>query len=370
MWHHFFKKNPYLDFPIEDYTMDIQGWGNEHPIFPTVLQRIRPKVIIEVGTWKGFSALHMAHILRELKIDGHIICIDTFLGSAEHYLQPDLYDLMTIKNGRPDLYNQFLANVIFQKQEERITPLPMDADGAITLLKARKIVADVIYVDGAHDYEHVSNDLENYWKVLAPGGVLIGDDYSFDTVKKAADDFSKRMGVTIHVGEGKYLFEKPKDESVDIKKESVEMRKRSLEVILRTHTAGNMRGNTHRVTDTLGGKSELVLRGMWSLVRSLIELDKSKKADITLSVYDDHSDEESIRKMRQILNVCPFKTRFVELKDTGAVASLKAVYTAGRNSSSELIYFIEDDYLHQPSAQQIARLQLLMLFREQLPLVW
>lgn len=36
---------------------------------------------------------------------------------------------------------------------------------------------DFIYLDGAHDYKNVKKELEPYWQMLAPGGVLAGHDY-------------------------------------------------------------------------------------------------------------------------------------------------------------------------------------------------
>lgn len=37
---------------------------------------------------------------------------------------------------------------------------------------------DLIYVDGSHDYEDVKNDLNEAWKVLNPGGMMLVDDYT------------------------------------------------------------------------------------------------------------------------------------------------------------------------------------------------
>ncbi|MDP3988895.1 MAG: glycosyltransferase family 4 protein [bacterium] len=124
----------------------------------------------------------------------------------------------------------------------------------------------------------------------------------------------------------------------------------SLEVLLRTHVAGNIRPDMRRVTDTLGGKPELVLRSIRSLVRSLEELSQAQLVDITLSVFDDHSDTDSVQKMHELIALCSFKTRFVPLEEKGAALSQRVVFEAGKNSSANLLYFIEDDYLHEPSA--------------------
>jgi hypothetical protein len=36
---------------------------------------------------------------------------------------------------------------------------------------------DFVYLDGAHDYKYVKEELEPYWEMIAPGGVLAGHDY-------------------------------------------------------------------------------------------------------------------------------------------------------------------------------------------------
>ncbi|MDP3988892.1 MAG: CmcI family methyltransferase [bacterium] len=358
MWQYFFKKNPYTDFPIHEYVEDVQGWGAPHPVFPAIIQKVRPRVIVEVGTWKGCSALYMAQVLQEHTIDGHIICVDTFLGSIEHYLQEDFYAQMPIKNGRPDLYGQFMANVIHQKKEKWITPLPLDADNATKLLCARGVSAEVIYIDGAHDYATVSRDLENYWKVLAPCGVLIGDDYGWDSVRHAADEFAKRMGIAIKVFEGKYLLEKMKVRSVspqplggiDRGQKVIPFVPATLEVILRTHSVGTIHSGTSRVTDTRGGKRELLRRSLLSLIRSLEKLAKAKVLDIELTIVDDHSDEDSVIDILNLLVSCSFETQFIPLEETGGANALLSAFETGRHSLADLLYFAEDDYLYEPSA--------------------
>ena len=44
----------------------IQGWNSNNPAFRELIEKKRPKVIIEVGTWLGASAINMAAICKEL----------------------------------------------------------------------------------------------------------------------------------------------------------------------------------------------------------------------------------------------------------------------------------------------------------------
>ena len=47
-----------------------------------VIADVKPKLIVEVGTWKGASAIYMAKICRKLELNTEIVCIDTWLGTG------------------------------------------------------------------------------------------------------------------------------------------------------------------------------------------------------------------------------------------------------------------------------------------------
>jgi hypothetical protein len=67
----------------------------------------------------------------------------------------------------------------------------------------------MIYVDAAHEYDAVKRDLTNYYDLLSPRGLLIGDDYIYwDGVTRAVNDFAKERKIRV-VGNGyKYLIAK------------------------------------------------------------------------------------------------------------------------------------------------------------------
>lgn len=50
---------------------------------------------------------------------------------------------------------------------------------------------DWVYIDGDHSYEAVKLDLELYSPKVKPGGYITGDDYEWETVKRAVDEFVK-----------------------------------------------------------------------------------------------------------------------------------------------------------------------------------
>jgi hypothetical protein len=48
------------------------------------------------------------------------------------------------------------------------------------VLRHHNVIADVIHIDAGHDYRSVKTDLQIWWPLLRPGGILIGDDYITD----------------------------------------------------------------------------------------------------------------------------------------------------------------------------------------------
>lgn len=99
-------------------------------------------------------------------------------------------------------------------------------------------------------------------------------------------------------------------------------------------------------------KSEIILRCLTSLVRSIERATGDSSTPVSLTVIDDHSEPECIRGIQKILNSCSFKNSFISMETTGNGASLKRCYEAARDEAESLIYFVEDDYLHAKTAIQ------------------
>lgn len=59
----------------------IRGWGSNGAVFENLIRKVQPRIIIEVGTFLGASALHMAGLTQKLGFqDTQIVCIDDFRG--------------------------------------------------------------------------------------------------------------------------------------------------------------------------------------------------------------------------------------------------------------------------------------------------
>ena len=194
--------DPYKDFDYTQYPFDVDGFwesfngktptndpSDNSPAFEKIISELRPNLILEVGTYKGKSAIHMANLTKKYEIPAKVICIDTFLGSAEHYhVNQDLKR----KHGYPTMYYQFIANVMHTNNQDVIVPIPIDSLSEYRILKENGTIADMIFIDAGHFYESVALDIKLYWELLRPGGVMLGDDYCEKTwpdVLRAVHEF-------------------------------------------------------------------------------------------------------------------------------------------------------------------------------------
>ena len=60
---------------------------------------------------------------------------------------------------------------------------------------------DLLYLDGNHSYNEVIKDLNAWLPKIKDGGSIIGDDWTWKTVKKAVLDFAELKGLKVNVSE-------------------------------------------------------------------------------------------------------------------------------------------------------------------------
>jgi hypothetical protein len=168
-----------------------QGWYVNASTMEWLLRRQNAKTIIEVGSWLGSSTRHIAKTIPE---DGVVYAVDHWLGSANEDNSP--FDI-------PNLYRQFLSNVIHEGLTDKIVPVRMTSvEAAMTL----DVVPDLIYIDATHEYSSVLQDLILWYPFVKGHGTLCGDDYFWGDdpaagggpVKRAVDTFAAQNHLTVY----------------------------------------------------------------------------------------------------------------------------------------------------------------------------
>lgn len=132
----------------------------------------------------------------------------------------------------------------------------------------------------------------------------------------------------------------------------------SLDIILRTCDVEN---NDWRVRYHGIEKPELIVGCLRSLVNSIKRVSETK---IRLIVLDDHSSSDTLDRIHKITSEVE-NSKAVSLESKGYNNSAYRQWVLCRDSDADLVYSVEDDYLHCPSAIQ-EMLDSYQKFRERL----
>jgi len=186
---------------------DTQGWNGNSSVFELLITKINPKTIVEVGSWKGQSAITMGKVIKSKNINCKIFCIDTWLGALEFisHLKDTPERNLLLKNGYPQIYYQFLSNVVHNKLQDVIIPIPNTSTIGFKYLNWLGIRPELIYIDASHEEEDVYLDLKNYYNLLADDGIIFGDDFnSWVGVKNAVSIFCKEKNLNFEIFENNF----------------------------------------------------------------------------------------------------------------------------------------------------------------------
>ncbi|CAB4124382.1 Glycosyltransferase 2-like [uncultured Caudovirales phage] len=121
-----------------------------------------------------------------------------------------------------------------------------------------------------------------------------------------------------------------------------------LDIILRTCDRANVHGDW-RVRYCNKPKDEIVQKCVISLLNSCRNVTNH---EIQVVILDDHSSEETVSFLKTIENFYSFPISFTSLEGTGYNNSNYNQYLKCRDSLADVVYAIEDDYLHSPSSIQ------------------
>ena len=169
------------------------GYPHTHIVTPAVsylLQRLRPLFWLELGTMIGGSAIATAKAAKEFGLATTVVCVDPFTGDVnmwawEAQLKPiGQWRFLRLERGAATIQRRFMANAVEAGQGDAIIPIQATSLVAMKLLLRLQTEGrlhfrpEVVYLDSAHEKDETFMELTLAWELLAPGGVLWGDDFN------------------------------------------------------------------------------------------------------------------------------------------------------------------------------------------------
>lgn len=188
---------PYSTFTIDESIKDFGGWNSNSPNFQLAKNKT---VCLEIGSWMGGSAKTLCGVIPD---NGVLICCDNFLGSHEHFIDKTI---PLNAYGKSMLYEYFLTNTFQQK--DKIIPMMLSSSSAAEVFRRKGITFDFIYIDGDHREDAVYNDIKESFSLLNPGGIILGDDYSWGTVRNGLEKFGNDFRVDYTTNNSQYIIRK------------------------------------------------------------------------------------------------------------------------------------------------------------------
>jgi len=156
--------------PIDIISLSGLGFVVPYTLLATIASALRPKKIFESGTFRGVGTLTMA--LNAPEADIYTLDLPEQYGPSEvETLSKG--DKEWVRLSRTSTGFAFLghpaAKRIHQLRGNSLTFTPPDVLAN----------TDLCFIDGGHSYECIKADTETAFKILAPNGLIVWDDYTW-----------------------------------------------------------------------------------------------------------------------------------------------------------------------------------------------
>lgn len=165
-WEYFSPKFEYE----ENFQAWKQPWAGHMYFVYDLVRNLKPKVIVELGTYVGVSFFTMCQAVKDEHLDTKLHAVDTWKGDEQTgFYKESIFDLFC--ELKRSYYNDL--NIVLHRKtfDQALKEIPDDS-------------IDFLHIDGLHTYKAVKHDFTAWSKKVKKDGVI----FLHDTHEKR-DDF-------------------------------------------------------------------------------------------------------------------------------------------------------------------------------------
>lgn len=147
-----------LEYPL---WLEETAWAGHIPFAMFLISALRPRVLVELGAYRGVSYCAFCQAVKTTRIDAKCYAVDTWVGDA-HTGEIEEAVLPKLRAHHDPLYADFSRLV------------ESTFDDALAHFGDRTI--DLLHIDGFHTFEAASHDFETWLPKMSERGIVIFHD--------------------------------------------------------------------------------------------------------------------------------------------------------------------------------------------------